>query len=270
MRRHNAGPLRSVSAGSSLRGTRLLAGLAVAGLVAGLVSDLLGVRFWGNHPLLAGLTANVIVVLLSVAILNEAIQSRSRRRWRVLAQYVMFDLAYNARMIWTGVLEVAGLLPVEASPGASLETGGAVVRDEPRLRAAIRQVLADDQRRQMLYQELAGSARDSDEIVSRWAPVMLNADAYAEIIDRHVELAGDMAWLKGLVAESDPAVDLRRRRVRFSHALHLEGNVDEEWLTGRLVMITQLAEKLDRSTFAVALRVVPVEWWGSRLGTPEA
>ena len=46
--------------------------------------------------------------------------------------------------------------------------------------------------------------------------------------------------------------------------------MDEEWLTGRLVMITQLAEKLDRSTFAVALRVVPVEWWGSRLGTPEA
>ncbi len=40
----------------------------------------------------------------------------------------------------------------------------------------------------MLYQELA-LRRDSDEIVSRWAPVMLNADAYAEIIDRHVELA---------------------------------------------------------------------------------
>lgn len=267
MTRHDAGPRRSASVDSYLRETRLLAALAVAGLVAGVVSDVIGVRFWDEHPLLAGLTANVIVVLLSVALLNEVLQSRSRRRWRVLAQYVMFELAHNARMIWIGVLEVAGLLPAEASVSVSLEAGGRAVGDTARLGAAIREVASGGERRRMLYQVLARCASASDELVGRWAAVMLSADAYAEVIDRHVELASDLAWLKGLVAEPDPGADLRRRRARFNSAVQLEGDVDDQWLADRVVTITQLAEELDRSTFAAALRVVPVGWWESRLGT---
>src|ERR1700689_1510837 len=86
MRGHDRGPRRSALVDSYLRETRLLAALAVAGLVAGVLSDVIGVHFWDEHPLLAGLTANVIVVLLTAAVLNEVLQSRSRRRWRVLAQ----------------------------------------------------------------------------------------------------------------------------------------------------------------------------------------
>jgi hypothetical protein len=37
-------------------------------------------------------------------------------------------------------------------------------------------------------------------------------------------------------------------------------------LTG-VVVIAQLAEELDRTTLELALRIVPVEWWGARLGT---
>jgi hypothetical protein len=267
MTRHDAGPRRSASAGSYLRETRLLAALAVAGLVAGVVSDVLGVRFWDEHPLLAGLTANVIVVLLSVAVLNEILQGRSRRRWRVLAQYVMFELAHNARMIWIGVLEVAGLLPTDRSVSVSLEAGGRAVGDTARLGAAIREVASSAERRRKLYHLLSRCASASDDLVSRWAAVMLNADAYAEVIDRHVELTSDLLWLEGLVAESNPATDLRRRRARFNSAVQLEGDVDDQWLADRVVTITQLAEELDRSTFAAALRIVPVGWWESRLGT---
>jgi hypothetical protein len=267
MTRYDAGPRRSAPVHPYLGETRLLAVLAVAGLVAGVVSDLIGVRFWLEHALLAGLTANVIVVLLSAALLNEVLQSRSRRRWRLLAQYVMFELAHNARMIWLGVLDVAGLLQTDASVSVLLEADGRAVRDTARLGAAIRQVLSDGERRQMLYQELSGCASASDELVGRWAAVMLNADAHAEVIDRHVELTSDLAWLKGFVAETDPAADLRRRRVRFNSAVQLEGDVNDQWLADRVVTITQLAEELDRSTFAAALRVVSVGWWESRLGT---
>jgi hypothetical protein len=63
-----------------------------------------------------------------------------------------------------------------------------------------------------------------------------------------------------------PAADLRRRRARFNSAVQLEGHVDDQWLADRIVTITQLAEELDRSTFAAALRAVPVGWWESRLG----
>src|SRR5215475_7533199 len=77
MRRHDAGPRRSAAVYPYLRETRLLAAVAVAGLVAGVAADVVGVPFWIDHPLLAGLTANVIVVLLSVAVLNEVLQNRS-------------------------------------------------------------------------------------------------------------------------------------------------------------------------------------------------
>jgi hypothetical protein len=62
-----------------------------------------------RHPLLAGLASSAIVVMLSVAIVNEALEIRRRRRWSVLAQYVMLELVRDARMLWTAVLELAGV-----------------------------------------------------------------------------------------------------------------------------------------------------------------
>ena len=53
--------------------------------------------------MLAGLVASVIVVMLSVAVINEVLERSRRRRWSTLAQYVMFELVRNARMIWLGV-----------------------------------------------------------------------------------------------------------------------------------------------------------------------
>ena len=133
------------------------------------MSDVIGVRFWDEHPLLAGLTANVIVVLLSVALLNEVLQSRSRRRWRVLAQYVMFELAHNARMIWIRVLEAAPASPADCSVSVSLEAGGRAVSDTARLGAAIRDVAGDDERRRRLYQVLAGRCGILEQfVVASW------------------------------------------------------------------------------------------------------
>jgi hypothetical protein len=40
-----------------------------------------------------------------------------------------------------------------------------------------------------------------------------------------------------------------------------------EWLADRIVVISQLAEELDRTTLELALRIVPVQWWEERLGT---
>ena len=46
----------------------------------------------------------------------------------------------------------------------------------------------------------------------------------------------------------------------------MEGGIDGDWLAGRVVVITQLAEECDRGTLQVALRLVPVQWWEARLG----
>jgi hypothetical protein len=267
MRRRDAGPRRSQSVDALVRGTRVLAVVALVLLAAGIVSDLVEGSFWARHTLLAGLTASVIVVMLSVAVINEALERRRRDRWSVLAQFVMLELVRNARLIWTGILGRVGLLSVEADAPDWVDANRDIVRDTPRFTAAVCAAIDDSARRRGLHDEIALLSAHSDEVLGRWAAVMLNADVYAEVIDRHVELASDISWLIGLLDNSDPPEDHRRhRRARSNPAVEIEGDIDGEELAKRIVVIAQLAEGLDRATLDLALRIVPLEWWEARLG----
>ena len=266
--RNPSGPRRSRTVGDYLRHTRAMAVLVVLAVLAGVTSDLSGRTFWERHALISGLVSSVIVVLLSVAVINEVLERRRRQRWSVLAQYVMFELIRNARMIWTGVLDLAGLTPTAANQQQSLELGARVVQDTARLTAEVRQIVEDDDLRARLHTDIALFAEQADEVLGRWAGVMLNAEIYAEIIDRHVELAGDLAWIGAILDSRYPPDDVRRqRRARSSAAVQIEAGRDSDWLADRIVVITQLAENLDRGTVQVALQLVPVQWWEARLGT---
>jgi hypothetical protein len=248
--------------------TRAVAAAAVLALIGGIVSDTVERGFWDRHGLVAGLVSSLIVVMLTVALVNEAVERRRRQRWSVLAQYVMLQLVRDARWIWTGLLELAGLMPPGNLSAASIEAGAQTVRDTERLTAAARKVLAEPERRRGLHESVARTVIHNDEVLGRWAGVMLNTDLYAELIDRHVELASDLAWLGSLLDNLDPSDDDQRQRASRNHpAVQIEGAIDDEQLAARLVAITQLAEELDRGTLELALRLVPVEWWAARLGT---
>jgi hypothetical protein len=59
--------------------------------------------------------------------------------------------------------------------------------------------------------------------------------------------------------ESDPLEEhLNRPRLTgLSPATQASGPVEDEWLCDNLVAIAQLAEALDRSSFDLAMRIVP-------------
>jgi hypothetical protein len=267
MTRRDAGPRRSPSVEALLRGTRILAIAALLALAAGIVSDVFEGDFWARHALLASLAASVIVVMISVAVIDAVLERRRRERWSILAQFVMLELVRNARLIWTGVLAQVGLLSVDAARPESVDANGRIVRDTPLLTGAVRHTIADEALRRELHEEIALLAAHTDEVLGRWAAVMLNADVYAEVIDRHVELASDISWLVSLLDNAEPPQDYRRqRRASSSPAVQVEGQIAGEDLAARIVVITQLAEELDRNTLDLALRIVPVEWWQTRLG----
>jgi len=266
MRRQARGPRRARSVKSYRRRSRIAAILALLALVGGVVSDVVSNSFWTQHSLLAGVASGVIVVALSIAVIDEVLSRRRKQRWSILAQYVMFELVRNARMIWTGVLETAGF-PTTANQ-ESIDAGAALVRDTPQLRAALRAILDDAGGRASLHAEIGFLAEHCDEVLGRWAAVMLNAEEYAEVLDRHVELVGDITWIAALLDSSDPPDDTRRqRRARSSPAIQLQSELSGDWLADRIVVITQLAEALDRGTVELALHLVPVEWWAARLRT---
>jgi hypothetical protein len=260
-------PRRPRSFDSSLWQTRALAALALLVLFGAVVSDALEGSFWTRHALLTSLVGSVIVVMLSVAVVNEVVERRRRRRWSVLAQYVMFELVRNARMIWSGVLELAGLIVLDGRR-ESVEASRRVARDTPRLTEAVRTIVDDESRYESLRSEIAFLAANCDHVLSRWASIMVTSDVYAGVIDQHVELGGDIAWIAGLFDASYPPADAaRRKRARSSPAVEIESELSGEWLADRIVVIAQLAEELDRTTLELALRIVPVQWWEDRLGT---
>jgi hypothetical protein len=130
---YRLGPRRSPSIQSYLLQTRILAAVAGSALAAGIVSDILTPHFWNEHALLGGLTSSFIVVMLTVAVVNEAAEWRSRRRWSVLAQYVMIQLVRHSRMVWMAIAELAGVLSTDAAAMPSMEVAVRAVRDTGQL-----------------------------------------------------------------------------------------------------------------------------------------
>ena len=96
---------------------------------------------------------------------------------------------------------------------------------------------------------------------------MLNSSAYAEMIDRHVELYSRIAWVGSLLNHYEPIDDQpQRANLSLSYpAVQLQRGVDDEQLSDWLVAIAQLAESLDHATLQIALQIVPPEWWAARL-----
>jgi len=268
--RHDT-PLRSSSPDTFLRQTRIGAAIALLVLAAAVASDIFDDRpLWAKHALITDVVASIVVIVLTLGVFNELVERRDRRRWAVLAQYVLLDLVRTARATWTGLLELAGLTAKDDDPNEALAAGARVVHDEPRLRASMDTIVGDPKKRRSLQRALTGISRYGDEALGRWAPVMLNASIYTEVIDRHVELYSRIAWVDSLLAGEEPEDDdpRRRRLYRASPAVELQGEVSDALLSNMLVAIAQLAEGLDRTTLALAIQLVPLEWWAERTPRP--
>jgi len=261
------GPRRSDSLRTYVRSTWIIGGLSVLVLSGAVVWDFVNDGFWSRHALFAGLVASLIVVAVTAAVLNEVLERRQRQRWSVLAQYALFDLVRTARLVWAGLLELAGLVPDGEFEDGALAAGTEAVLDTPHLAAAIDEMLANPDRREQLHRLIARLRAHGQEVLGRWADVMVNSGTYAEIVDRHVELYSRLYWWGSVLDESEPLEEHLRgpRLSRLSPATQASGPVDDEWLRDNLVAIAQLAESLDRSSFELAMQIVPPEWWAGRL-----
>jgi hypothetical protein len=267
MARRAFGPRRSDSLRTYVRSTRIIGGVSVLVLSGAVAWDLANDDFWLRHTLFTGLAAGLIVVAVTAAVLNEVLDHRQRQRWSVLAQYALFDFVRTARLVWTSLLELTGLVPDEELDDGALAAGTEAVLDTSRLAAAIDEMLARADRREQLHRLIARLLANGQEVLARWAGVMVNSGTYAEIVDRHVELYSRLYWWGSVLDESDPLEEHRSRPrlSRLSPATQTSGPVEDEWLRDNLVAIAQLAESLDRGSFELAMRIVPVEWWTEQL-----
>jgi hypothetical protein len=267
MAHRTVGPRRTASARTDVLVTRILGGVSVLVLLGAIVWDLSDDAFWVRHALFTSLVASLIIVAVTVALLNEVLARRQRERWSVLAQFALFEFVRTARLVWTGLIELAGLAPDGELGNEALEAGSEAVHDTPRLAAAMDAMLASAECRVQLHRLIAQLLGHGQEALGRWADVMVNAGAYAEVIDRHVELYSRLYWWGSVLDESEPLEEhLNRPRLsRVSPASQTVGQVEDEWLRDNLVAIAQLAESLERDSFELAMRIVPLDWWTAQL-----
>src|SRR4051794_7700998 len=267
MARRTAGPRRSESFRTYVGSTRVVGGLSVLVLFGAMAWDFADDGFWFRHALLTSLLANTIVVAITAAVLNEILQRRRRQHWSVLAQYALFDLLRTARLVWTSLLELSGLVPDEEREDGPLAAGSEALLDTPRLAAAMDDVLGDADRREHLHRLITMLLAEGQAVLVRWADVLVNSGAYAETLDRHVELYSRLAWWGSVLDESEPLEEHLNRPMlsRLSPANQTGGPVGDEWLRDNLIAVAQLAESLDRRSFDLAMRIVPIEWWAAQL-----
>jgi hypothetical protein len=221
-------------------------------------SDFYATKFWLGHPVTTALLAALSVVLVSVTVIEVVLNRRSERRWRLLAQYALMELAEAARGAWGVLLGVIhegnGDSDDTADPSDVIQVLDSPAR-APVLKRTIDTILTDQVRRDELQGSLEQTLAVSRELLSRWGAVMTGSTSFSELFDRHVEMIGRIHGLWYFLAYG------RRRGSRFRSP---GGSHRDDWFVDNLLSMTRIAIRLEHETWAIALRVVPPDWWDTR------
>ena len=228
-------------------------------MIAVLVSsDFYASQFWLGHPVTTAILASLTVVLVSVTVIEVVLNRRSERRWRLLAQYALLELAEAARGAWGVLLGVIyegnSGSDDTADPSQVIEVLDSPAR-APVLKRKIDTILTDPLRRDELQESLEQTLAISRELISRWGAVLTGSTSFSELFDRHVEMIGRIHGLWYFLAYG------RRRGSRFRSP---GGSHRDDWFVDNLLSMTRIAIRLEDETWAIALRVVPPDWWDMR------
>jgi hypothetical protein len=253
-----------------MESTRRLVIAAVLGIVviaAAAASDFVFGSFWVAHAMLTALIASLLVLAVTVVVLNEWLGRRDRRRWSVLAQYVLFQLVQAARASWIGLVELIGEVELQTGSTDGLLAGARIALDTDGFAASARAMLADPERRRVLQEMFVILAAHGRGVLTDWAAVMVGAGPYAGVFDRHVELQARLDWIAATLSHNEPTqartfheTKLARSSVAAEHADRL----DDQWLHRELVSTTQLAIRLDYDSRKLGFELVSFEWWAER------
>jgi hypothetical protein len=221
-------------------------------------SDFYAGQFWLGHPVTTGILASLTVVLVSVTVIEVVLDRRSERKWRLLAQYALLELAEAAHGAWGVLLGV-----IYEGNGGSAGTADSFQVTEvldspvraPVLKRKIDAILTDPLRRNKLQESLEQTLTTSRELMSRWGAVLTGSTSFSELFDRHVEMIGRIHGLWYFLAYG------RRRGSRFRSP---GGSHRDDWFVDNFLSMTRIAIRLEDETWAIALRVVPPDWWDTR------
>jgi hypothetical protein len=246
-------------------GRRAAAVLAILLLLAVAGSDFFIAGFWLSHPMITAIASALVVVVLSVAVIEVVLSRRSERRWRVLAQSALLELAEAANTTWSNLADALELPEASDLPPDRVRAALESDATGPKVRRQVEAALMQTQLREKLAGTLAERLVDGHQILGRWAVALTASETYAEIFDQHVELYGRVSGLLQFLREGHKQGDPRGLRGRGRREYSSPGGEDEdEWFVDNLIGTINIGAGLEDATWDLALRILPEAWWDRR------
>src|SRR5437867_1419672 len=88
---------------------RAVGGVALLLILVGSISDVTITMFWDRNAMLTSILADVLVLVVGVAVVNEWLDIRSAERWRTVAYYALIELLYACRDTWVRLSDELGV-----------------------------------------------------------------------------------------------------------------------------------------------------------------
>lgn len=184
------------------RTTRIAAGLSLIALVLLAISDFALTRFWDENSMVTSVVADILVLIVGVAVLNEYLSARAARQWRLVADYALGELGGAVRHTWIVLAEHIG---VAIRADVTRDELRRMVRetDDARLEELALARVMDSDHRHNLGQVVSELNARGREALTAWAPVMVSSGPYAKAISSFVELQAQLSSLNMVLWEED-------------------------------------------------------------------
>jgi hypothetical protein len=219
---------------TSTSSTRIAATLSLIALALISVSDFLLTDFWDHNAMVTSVVADILVLVIGIAVVNEYLTARSRRRWRLVADYSLVELASCCRHVWVHLAEAIGIGRREELTRDELRDAVRSPREEERHLERLAHRFAQDADARRGLKELVGDlTRTSRDVLTSWAPVLVETP-YSGELSRYVEL---QALLGGL--------DLVLWEEAEGKAPSYEGTGNPEWIGSRVCELIELGCQLE-------------------------
>lgn len=213
--------------------TRLGALLSLVALAGVALSDFLLTGFWDRNAMVTSVVADILVLIVGIAVVNEFLTARARREWRLLSDYGLVELGETARHIWVMLAQNVGVGRREALTLDELRERVRSPQGEESTRELALTVAGDPEHRQSLEGVVAELAEQARARLGRWAPVLVETP-YPRAVTQFVRLQVRLTRLETVLRE-----DALNWRPSY------EGSGDADWIAGQVTNVIQLGSGID-------------------------
>jgi hypothetical protein len=231
--------------------TRVGAVLSLAALALATVSDFVFTGFWDRNAMATSVIADVLVLVVGVAVVNEFLSARARREWRLLSDYGLVELGEAARHTWVMLAQHIGVGKRESLTLLEFRELVRSPQGEVTIQELALATASDDSRRRSLHELVADLAENARARLGRWAPVVRETP-FPHAVTRFVRLQARLTRLQTVLWEDS-----------LNWQPSYEGSGDAEWIADRIANLIQLGSRLDLELLEVVEH--PDRWgWGAR------